>query len=350
MIKNIEQIKDKPLSFIRTFINNCTIEEKLDTHYVIVEITSKNSITIKKASNKQIDRIDMILNNMWGELNTDWNYIKLANQEWFANHVGYTFYMFYFPSTKPLQTEYKPGIKYVIDRVVYNDEVVDTTAVINSLKMINKFNIKVKCNIDKIDNVSEICKQVNGNNKLITDYSSLFLSLIKDTNKVLALNNPEGYIFKNNKNLYQYLYNDPVHLNMEKTQYEYVLCDFITYCKTKGYLDKIDKGYVKTVCSLFNDYIINWESKRHNIEYNINVDSIKPPTHSIKADLGYEYIPDIITLNLCKQNLLYKRIFAVLLANLRKQKDNKSGIYMDVKQIDALNSIIKNIKVRTLYI
>lgn len=350
MIKNIEQIKDKPLSFIRTFINNCTIEEKLDTHYVIVEITSRNSITIKKASNKQIDRIDMILNNMWGQLNTDWNYIKLANQDWFANHVGYTFHMFYFPCSKPLLTEYKPNIKYVIDRIMYNDEQIDTLSVINSLKMIDKFNIKIKHNIEKVDNVSEICKNINGNNKNILNYSLIFLSLIKNDDNILALNDPEGYIFKSNKNLYQFLYNDPVHLNMEKTQYEYLLCDFINYCKTKGYLDKIDKGYVKTVCTLFNDYIINWESKRHNIETNINVDSIKPPTNSDNADLGYEYIPDVITLNLCKQNILYKRIFGVLLANLRKTKDNKSGIYMDTKQIDTLNSIIKNIKIRTLYI
>ena len=55
MIKDITQIGNKPVSFIKEFINNCTIEEKIDTHYVIVEITSKQTITIKKATGKVVD-------------------------------------------------------------------------------------------------------------------------------------------------------------------------------------------------------------------------------------------------------------------------------------------------------
>ena len=105
MIKNITQIGNKPVSFIKEFINNCTIEEKIDTHYVIVEITSKQTITIKKATGKVVDRVDMILNSMWSQLVTDWNFIKLANQDLFKEHVGYNISMFYFPSNKPLLTE-----------------------------------------------------------------------------------------------------------------------------------------------------------------------------------------------------------------------------------------------------
>ena len=112
MIKDISKLKDKSLSFIKEFINNCTIEEKIDTHYVIIEITSKQNITIKKASGKIIDRVDMILNNIWGDIITDWNYIKLLNQDFFSKHVGYNISLFYFPSSKPLLTEYKPNIKY----------------------------------------------------------------------------------------------------------------------------------------------------------------------------------------------------------------------------------------------
>ena len=101
MIKDISKLKDKSLSFIKEFINNCTIEEKIDTHYVIIEITSKQNITIKKASGKIIDRVDMILNNIWGDIITDWNYIKLLNQDFFSKHVGYNISLFYFPSSKP---------------------------------------------------------------------------------------------------------------------------------------------------------------------------------------------------------------------------------------------------------
>ena len=63
MIKDISQIKDKSVSFIKEFINNCTIEEKIDAHYVIVEITSKQHITIKKANGKVVEGKTATLND-----------------------------------------------------------------------------------------------------------------------------------------------------------------------------------------------------------------------------------------------------------------------------------------------
>ena len=89
MIKDISLLKDKSVSFIKEFINNCTVEEKIDAHYVIVEITSKQTITVKKANGKVVDRVDMILNNMWSQLVTDWNFIRLTNyNENFRSTVG----------------------------------------------------------------------------------------------------------------------------------------------------------------------------------------------------------------------------------------------------------------------
>ena len=348
-LKLLELIKDKSISYIKSFINNCTIEEKIDTHYVIVEITSKQSITVKKANGCTIDKVDLILNNMWSKLINDWNYIRLANHEWFEKHVGYVFYMFFFPSQKPLQIEYKSNIRYIIDRILYNDELVDINNVINSLKLIKQFNIYSKSYLTKVSNITDICNQINGDTKSEIDYNKLFLSLIDSSNELFALNKPEGYIFKWNNTVYQYLYNEPIKIIPEKTQYEYLLCDFITYCKTKGYIDKITSSYVKTICALFNDYIINWESKRHNIENNISIEGITPPTHANNIDIGYEYIPNIVTLNLCKQSILYKRIFCVLLSNLRKPK-HKLGIYMSDKQQNDLNQIIKNISIRCAHI
>ena len=111
-----------------------------------------------------------------------------------------------------------------------------------------------------------------------------------------------------------------------------------------------DNSYVKTVCTLFNDYIINWEEQKHNIETNIDINSIKPPTHNNSFDIGYEYIPDIITINLCKSSELYKAIFKILLANLKKGKDNKRCIYMNKSQVEKWNIIVKNIKIRTFNI
>ena len=152
MIKNITQIGNKPVSFIKEFINNCTIEEKIDTHYVIVEITSKQTITIKKATGKVVDRVDMILNSMWSQLVTDWNFIKLANQDLFKEHVGYNISMFYFPSNKPLLTEYPNNIKYLIDRITYNDENINPDSFINKIRLKDKFNISIKHNLKKLLN------------------------------------------------------------------------------------------------------------------------------------------------------------------------------------------------------
>ena len=65
MIKNLNEIKKHTDKYISDFIKNCIIEEKIDTHYISVEIISKNEIKIRKANGNEIDRVDMILNSMW---------------------------------------------------------------------------------------------------------------------------------------------------------------------------------------------------------------------------------------------------------------------------------------------
>lgn len=346
MIKDISELKNKSLNFIKEFINNCIIEEKIDTHYINIEITSKQNITVKKSSGKVIDRIDMILNNMWGNIITDWNFIKLLNQDFFSKHVGYNISLFYFPTSKPLLTEYKTDIKYLIDRITYNNENINIDNFINQLNLKNKFHINIKHNLNKTLS-TDILNSINNETKKTLNYYDLFLSIV-DKSNLYALNKPEGYIFKWKKYLYQLTYSMHEHIIPEKTQYEYLLCDFINYCKTNNYQEKIQHNYVKTICTLFNDYIINWEEQYHNITNNIDINSIKAPTYNDNNDLGYEYIPDIITINLCKSNELYKCIFKILLANLRKGKDYKRCIYMNKQQVDKWNIIVKNIKYRTI--
>ena len=186
MIKTIDQIKYKSVSFIKEFINNCTIEEKIDAHYINIEITSKQHITIKKASGKIIDRIDMILNNMWGELVTDWNFIKLINKNLFSEHIGYNISLFYFPTNKPILTEYKTDIKYLIDKITYNDNIINPDNFINQLKLKDKFHIHIKHKLNKNLN-TDILNNINGDNKQNINYIELFNNLIDNNNDLYAL-------------------------------------------------------------------------------------------------------------------------------------------------------------------
>ena len=68
-----------------------------------------------------------------------------------------------------------------------------------------------------------------GSTKESIDYFTIFNDMVI-TDNLIAVNKPEGYIFKWNKNLYQLLYNKRETISPEKTQYEYLLCDFVIQC------------------------------------------------------------------------------------------------------------------------
>jgi hypothetical protein len=349
MIKDIEQIKEHNKKYIQEFMQNCTIEEKIDTHYVTIDIISYNAIQIKKANGNEIDRVDLILNSMWNKLFLDWNYLKLSNKIWFAGHIGYTIKMFYFPCEQPLSTKYKdPQIRYIFDRVIYNNVDLDPKMVLEPLVFPDVYKVDYKCLLCKrndaqtyVDN--EIQKLLSGEKTS----SEVFRGLIDFENSKIYGENPEGYIFKYNKKLYQTIINNIVKEDTEKTSYEFVLADFIKYCKVHNYIDKINQSYVKTICNLFNDYIINGEKETHVIENNVDSDSLTNPYIGAKFDIGYEYIPDQVTKALCQESELYKNIFKILLASLRKGKDSKHCEYLSRKQVDDWNNIMKNTKVRT---
>ena len=76
-------------------ITKNTIEEKIDSHYMYFTIEGKDKLRFYKGNNKEISRVDLIINNMWNQFILDWTYIMYKNSEWFNNHIGYKFYMFY---------------------------------------------------------------------------------------------------------------------------------------------------------------------------------------------------------------------------------------------------------------
>lgn len=350
MINSIEKILDRSPKYIKEFMCGCTIEEKIDTHYITIEIISKNEIKIKKANGNEIDRVDLILNSMWNKVFLDWNYLKLSNMSWFADHVGFTIKMFYFPCNTPLLTEYDSNVRYIFDRVIFNNTELDVKEVMSDLKFPDVYSVDYKCLQEKCEHPELIYdKNINEVLQDKSKVTEMFEKLIDEKSKKYAMNKPEGYIFKYKNKIYQSVNNAKRIIDSEKTSYEFLLANFIKYCKNTEYIDKINQSYTKTVCNLFNDFIINVEKKTHTIEYNINIDSIENPYLGSKFDIGFEYIPDQVTKTLCMESQLYKNIFKVLLANLRKGKDYKHCIFLSSKQVDEWNTIIKNIRIRTLY-
>jgi len=355
MIKSIEKLKEQSPKYIKDFMLNCSIEEKIDTHYVCVEVISRSEIKIKKANGKEIDRVDLILNSMWSKLFLDWNYLLLSNKDWFEKHIRYEIKMFYFPCEKPINTSYNEHIRYIFDYVHFNGQIFDAQKILATLKFPDVYNVDYKCLLNKVSVSSIRAIYQHHIQKLLSEeesFSDIMRRLIKDDSKIYATdkNNPEGYIFKWNKKIYQ-IENKKAKIEpQEKSSYEFLLSDFIKFSKIHNYTDKINTSYTKTVCNLFNNYIINGEKITHTIENNIVISGIENPYVGEKFDIGFEYIPDQVTKELCKESELYKNIFKVLLANLRKGKDITHCIFLTKKEVDEWNTIMKSIKIRNLYI
>ena len=349
MINDISKLKDRSATYVRDFMCGCTITEKIDAHYMSVTVLTHNTISIKKANGYEIDRVDLILNSMWHKAFLDWNYLILTNHEWFANHVGYTIRFFYLPTEKPIIVEYEQGLRYIFDMVVFNGENKPLTDTLNGLKFPADYKVGHSHTQTKKKDAIEIYESnlpsiLNGT----CDYRDLFRSLIDQSERrQFAIGEPEGYIYRYNGRLFQ---DSPITdrtVTQEKTSYEYLLFDFIKYCKTHEYMNMVTTSYTNTVCALFNDYIINSEKAARTLENNIDPDGIESPYLGMKFDIGYEYIPNPITKKLCKESNLYKNVFKVLLANLRKNKHVKNCIFLNAKSVDEWNSIVKSIDIRT---
>lgn len=345
MIKNIEELKNKKLSYIEKFAEECTITEKIDTYYVCVEIQAKNTIVFKKSNGKKVDRIDMFINSMWTKLINDWMNFKMVNQDWFDTHIGYKIYMFFFPVQKPISTEYKANVSYVIDRVMFGDEVFNPESVMWKMNMLDKFNIHFKQFCAKFDMIEQqsISNVLAENEKSITD---VFLSMVIDqkNSKIFAKDKPEGFILKRGKQLFQIDFNkDNVKPKTERSQYEFLLMDFVKFWSKNEAWMMLENNYFKTVCCLFNAYILNKESQTNYIADNVDIDSLKNPYIGHRFDCCYDYVPNEITVKLCKSSELYESIFKILLINLRKKKDVSRSVLMNKKNVEEWNDIVDSI-------
>ena len=128
----------------------------------------------------------------------------------------------------------------------------------------------------------------------------------------------------------------------EHAQYEYLLLAFLKFWRNNDLTSLIDQSYVKSVCHLFNAFI-HEEKNTHIIENNVDISGLENPCVGHRFDICYTNIPNEITVQLCKENELYKNIFKILLVNLRKKKSSKNTVLISENNIKEWNDIVKTI-------
>ena len=352
MIKNISELKKHSPEYIDKFLRCCYVREKIDAYYLSVEIRTKRLI-FRKANKREVTREDMILNSMYGRLAKDWDFFRMANDEWFADHRGFIIYMFYLPCRKPVLTEYVSGTSYIIDRIEAPDGRIisgEETVAFCELSQTDKFGIKRLPVLKKtvhpdFDSLVERIKQ--DDMTWIDDFIDF------QNSEIFAAGVPEGYMFRYaDKCIMQYICNETGDDlssrkgSAEKAQFEYLLMDFVHYWDSIDDLSRfvVSGDYVKTVCNMFNDYIENCERYTHKIEQNVDEQSLDVPCVGTRFDMGFDYIPDVTTRRLCQESTLYQKIFKILLVNLRREKKHELCVLMNKDKVKEWNVIVQTLK------
>ena len=358
MLKFIDTIKKKPIRFIKDFIQNCTVEEKIDTYYVTFSILGKNKFAFYKSNGKKLERTDLILNEMWDKMMRDWLYFYALNKEWFEAHIGYKINLFYFPCRKPIMTEYKDDVNYVISRIVTpsGDTIDDPEQEMKDMLILDKLKIHFKHNL-KMRRINNWAEENNKILDILRDKSDMTLSdyfeslVIPNRYILFAQDEPEGYVFKWGKNnKYQIvktsLEERASYTVQQQTQYEYLLIDFIKFYNAyDGIESQFSMDYITTVCNLFDLYIRNWEQETNNIKNNIEPNSLQNPYVGHRFDICYRNIPDTSVAMLCVDDELYKNIFKILLVNLKKLKNpERQYMLMTERQVKQWNDIVTCIR------
>lgn len=347
MLKNISELSNKSFEYQKEFLNECTIEEKVDTHYVSIEVASKSKLIFRKANGKIISQVDLILSSLYSHLIEDWNMIFIKNRDFYISNIGMKIFMFYFPCAQPINTDYSDYLKnksvgYLITNIV--DKNNKKISYLNFNKSNNEafenINAKFSYHYPLSIDIDKVEKTVN-EEQAYFDKSWLnddeFLNNSKEKS--------EGVILKYKSDIYQCLFqehkveNEPI-VEKPRTPFEYLLADITAFYKSaKPYFQNyITNSYVSSVCNIFNAYISYWVPNS-NIEKEITAEDIEAPSIH-KYDINYSYIPSVQTKTLCMSNKIYENIFKVMLANMCKKKKLNYCVYLNKSQVDDWNNIV----------
>lgn len=335
--------------------NNYKLYEKLDMFYFKV-IINDFTCTLLSHKHKIITPSDIIINSMWKDIyEFVCNYIKpkqhIISEKY--NHVIIGF--FYCPVEKPLNIKYEKFFnnknqnnKFIINNVKNkNGEEINVSDFCLDINLLNVRGIGggpiIHCNTD-ITDILNVYK-----NKEIS--KDTLINLLYDKIETFSgnnLDNIEGIIIKDNKNIYQIKinsFNSPKIKN--RSDFESLLIDFIDTFNnldlSKKYnLYDINTNYQNIVSDIFIQYI-----EKSNIINQIgNKDNLLPPGNSYIADLSYDMIHNKNIETICKLNDIYKNIFRILFKGLKHHKKHTSyNINFNDEYIKKWNDIVDKINI-----
>lgn len=345
MIHNISEIKKRSTGFIKKFLSECTVEEKIDAPYVQVEI--RRQTLIYRKCGRKLTGVDLILNDDYTLLMKEWEMLRHVNSDWFDAHVGYSINMFFLPCATPVVTEYKPDVRYIIDTVARWGTEENIAEEMKNLNMLDEFHVWFKRPLERLSDIDDLTLETSARTYRTSDNitGEQLVRQLFDTSNLFAANKPEGFIIKTNKYVFQTETPERVLDNKERTQYEYLLIDFSSFWESIAdiYAFIGNSDYVHSVCTLFNAYV-EWQ-QRKPLKDNIDAAGIEPPYLGHKPETGFRHIPNMKTVQLCKRSRLMENAFKVLLVNLQKEKKPQQCVLMGQRHVDRWNSIVKTLKI-----
>ena len=339
MIKDIQTVSDSYY-----FNNDIIVYEKLNMFYFKVVINSA-SCTILSHNHKIISESDIIINSIWKDVYEFVNITLKPKQELISNLYSSVIIGFlYCPVVKPLKIEYKH---------FYNVKNDNNRFIISNVKDYNKNDI----------NISDFCLSVNllnirgvgggpvmttNNNfiKLINDYAHKninkceFIHELKNANIKSYSGNEiddiEGIIIKNNKDIYQIILNDTSDTKIyNRSDFELLLTDFIDTWKLIND-NIINDTYTNIICDIFLKYI----NKSNIITKISDPNNLIPPGNHYIGNISYELLNNDNIKTICELNDTYKNIFRILFNGLKHYKKKTKYSNMSNDYINSWNDIV----------
>lgn len=273
--------------------------------------------------------------------------LRHVNNDWFDAHVGYSINMFFLPCATPVITEYKPDVRYIIDKVARWGTEENIAEEMKNLNMLDEFHVWFKRPLERLSDIDDLTLETSARTYRTSDdiTGEQLVKHLFDTSNLFAANKPEGFIIKTNKYVFQTETHERVLDNKERTQYEYLLIDFSSFWESIADIYALigNSDYVHSVCTLFNAYV-EWQ-QRKPLKDNIDAAGIEPPYLGHKPETGFRHIPNMKTVQLCKRSRLMENAFKVLLVNLQKEKKPQQCVLMGQRHVDRWNSIVKTLKI-----